>query len=57
MLQKVRYVEVSLDSGIAKVQVDAPSYFDAWNQLPQLVDTVTSLGFEAEPHFSTADEE
>ena len=54
--REVKQADVSLESGIAKVELQAPSYFDAWNQLLSLVNVVTELGFEAEPHFLEPEE-
>lgn len=45
-------MDVDLESGIATVQATAAGQLDAvTNLLPQLCDTVQSLGFEAEPYF------
>ena len=51
-LDNVKDAAVSHETGIANLKVDAENCFDAWNQLPHIVDTLTSLGFEAEPYFS-----
>lgn len=48
-------VEVDLDKGIATVQVEAASQIDAFNTMPQMVETITGLGFQAEPHFGEAE--
>lgn len=47
-LDTVKEASVSHETGLATLQVNAPSLFDAWNELPEIVDTVNSLGFEAE---------
>ncbi len=46
-------VHVDLEKGIASVQVEAASQIDAFNALPQMVETVVGLGFQAEPHFGS----
>ncbi len=46
-------VSVDLEKGIATVQVEAASQIDAFNAMPAMVETVTGLGFEAQPHFSS----
>lgn len=43
-------VRVDLDAKLATVDVHAPSLLDAMNMLPQFVDAIKELGFEAEPH-------
>lgn len=48
-LANVKKVTVSLEQKKATVEVAAPSLLDAVNQLPQLLDSVRGLGFEAEP--------
>lgn len=47
----VKAVEVDLEKGLATVQVEAATQVDAFNALPGLIQTVTELGFEAQPHF------
>lgn len=43
-------VQVSLEKAMASVEVKAPSPLEAYAMLPQLVESVRNLGFEAEPH-------
>ena len=37
------------------LQVEAASQIDAFNAMPKMVETVTGLGFEAQPHFGDAE--
>jgi len=53
-MEGVMEARVSHESGIATLQVDAPSLFDAWNQLPKLLEAVDALGFKAEPYLEDA---
>ncbi len=46
-------VNVDLAKGIATVHVEAASQLDAFNAMPKMVETITGLGFEAQPHFSS----
>ena len=46
----VTAVSVSLEGGMAAVEVEAGSLMDALERLPGLVAVVQGLGFEAEPH-------
>ena len=50
-MEHVRAVSVSLDTKLASVEVQAPSQIDALQMLPNLLQAVKDLGFEAEPHF------
>jgi copper chaperone CopZ len=51
-LAGVDSAEVALDSGIAKIHVEAAGQLDAlYTQLPRLVDAIRELGFDAEAHF------
>jgi copper chaperone CopZ len=50
-LPQVKSVEVSLEQGIATVQLEAATQIDAFNSIPKLLECVTELGFEAQPHF------
>lgn len=45
----MKKADVSHEDGKAILQVDAPSMFDAWNELPKIMETIDSLGFTAEP--------
>ena len=54
-LEDVKEAEVSHQDGKAVLQVSAPSFFDAWNQLPRIMDTIDSLGFKAQPCLGDAD--
>lgn len=47
----VKDVKVDLDSGLATVQIEAASQVEAFNAMPKLIEIVTGLGFEAQPHF------
>jgi copper chaperone CopZ len=47
----VKSVNVDLESGLATLQVEAASQMDAFNAVPGLIEVVTALGFEAQPHF------
>ena len=47
----VESANVSLDTGVANIYVRAANQFDAFQILPQLVELVNGLGFEAQPHF------
>ena len=53
MLLCVRTLQVAVDleTGLATIQVDAATQVDAFNALPGLLETVTGLGFDAQPHF------
>lgn len=51
-VEHVKAVEVSLDTKLACVEVEAISLIDAMNMLPAMVDTIKELGFEAEPHIT-----
>lgn len=54
VLQKmpgVKSANVDLEKGLATVQVEAASQIDAFNTVPQLIEAVVALGFEAQPHF------
>ena len=50
-MDNVDTAEVSHKTGIATLQVNATDLFDAFHQLPLLVEAVNSLGFQAEPYF------
>ena len=50
-LPGVKSVEVDLEKGVATLTVEAASQVDAFNTLPKLIEVVTELGFEAQPHF------
>ena len=45
----VKEADISHETGKALLQVDAPSLFDAWNELPKIMETVDSLGYTAHP--------
>ena len=47
----VKSVLVDLEKGIASVELTAATQTDAFNELPKLIETVTELGFEAQPYF------
>lgn len=49
-VDKVKSVDVSLETKMASIVVLAPSQLDALTVLTKLVGTVKDLGFEAEPH-------
>jgi copper chaperone CopZ len=48
----VKAAAVDLERGVATVQVEAADQIAAFNALPALIETVSGLGFEAEPHFA-----
>lgn len=50
-LPGVNKVVVDLDKGLATVEVQAATQMDAFNAMPQMIETISSLGFEAQPHF------
>ena len=43
--------DVNLQTGIAAVNVEADTQYDAVDMLPQLVEAVTQAGYRAEPYF------
>lgn len=55
-LGNVKEAVVSHETGKAILQVDAPSLFDAWNQLPQILETIDALGFTSHPCLGDAEE-
>jgi copper chaperone CopZ len=55
-LPGVHKVTVHFESGLATIELQAPSQIDAFNQLPKLMEAVAAAGFEAEPYFGPADE-
>eukprot|EP01025_Chloroclados_australasicus_P059101 TRINITY_DN7461_c0_g1_i1.p1 TRINITY_DN7461_c0_g1~~TRINITY_DN7461_c0_g1_i1.p1 ORF type:complete len:162 (-),score=13.59 TRINITY_DN7461_c0_g1_i1:233-718(-) len=47
-------LDVSLDTGVASVNVDCEDQMAALQALPALLDAVKKVGFEAEPYFGDA---
>eukprot|EP00195_Chlamydomonas_chlamydogama_P004863 CAMPEP_0202901366 /NCGR_PEP_ID=MMETSP1392-20130828/14213_1 /ASSEMBLY_ACC=CAM_ASM_000868 /TAXON_ID=225041 /ORGANISM="Chlamydomonas chlamydogama, Strain SAG 11-48b" /LENGTH=154 /DNA_ID=CAMNT_0049587917 /DNA_START=82 /DNA_END=546 /DNA_ORIENTATION=+ len=52
-LKDVNNAKVDLESKLASVEVKAKSQLDALNLMPQLVQTINDLGFEAKPHIAS----
>lgn len=48
-LETVQEASVSHEDGKAVLQLNAPSMFDAWNELPKIMEAIDSLGFSAQP--------
>lgn len=51
-MEHVRAVNVSLESHVASIEVQADTMIDALNMMPTFVDAIKDLGFEAQPHIS-----
>jgi hypothetical protein len=43
--------QISLETGIAAVNVEADTHFHAIDLLPELVNAINQAGFEASPYF------
>ena len=50
-VDKVQSVQVSLETGIACVEVEADTQMDALDLLPNLFQALQAVGFQAEIHF------
>ena len=48
-LNIVKEADVSHQDGKAMLQLKAPTFIDAWKQLPEILDAINSLGFKAQP--------